>query len=90
MANLVHHATHTLAGCKKLVLTSVAVTDIERSNDSEQPSRMRKKAVPQGHSERRGESYSVPYVEPLSEATTPLVNFFRTLPGKKAKPPCGF
>ncbi len=29
MANLVHHATHTLAGCKKLVLTSVVVTDIE-------------------------------------------------------------
>jgi hypothetical protein len=51
---------------------------------------MRKKAVQQGRSEQSGESYSVPYVEPLSEATclakadsarrgTPLADFFRIL-----------
>jgi hypothetical protein len=40
---------------------------------------MRKKAVQQGRSERRGESYSVPYVEPLSDARTPLAVFFRIL-----------
>ncbi|MBH0203558.1 MAG: hypothetical protein HP496_14985, partial [Nitrospira sp.] len=32
-----------------------------------------------GRSERRGESYSGPYVEPLSEARTPLADFFRIL-----------
>jgi hypothetical protein len=40
---------------------------------------MRKKAVQQGRSEQRGESYSVPYVEPLSDARTPLAGFFRIL-----------
>jgi hypothetical protein len=37
---------------------------------------MFKKAVQQGHSERRGEAYSLLYVEPLSEARTPLADFF--------------
>ena len=47
-------------------------------------------AVQQGRSERRGESYSAPYVEPLSDATclrealrrrqeTPLADFFSIL-----------
>ncbi len=45
---------------------------------------MRKKAVQQGRSERRGESYSVPYVEPLSDARTPLADFFRILPVQPA------
>ena len=36
-------------------------------------------AVQQGRSERRGESYSAPYVEPLSDARMPLVVFFRIL-----------
>ena len=40
---------------------------------------MRKKAVQQGRSERRGESYSGPYVEPLSDARTPVAVFFRIL-----------
>jgi hypothetical protein len=40
---------------------------------------MRKKAVQQGRSERRGDAYSVPYVEPLSDARTPLAVFFRIL-----------
>jgi hypothetical protein len=42
---------------------------------------MRKKAVQQGRSERRGDAYSVPYVEPLSDARTPLAVFFRILLG---------
>jgi hypothetical protein len=33
-------------------------------------------AVQQGRSERRGESYSVLYVEPLSDARTMLADFF--------------
>ena len=40
---------------------------------------MLKKAVQQGRSKRRGESYSVPYVEPLSAARTPLADFFSIL-----------
>ena len=36
-------------------------------------------AVQQGRSKRRGESYSVPYVEPLSDARTPLADFFSIL-----------
>jgi len=43
------------------------------------PCRMRKKSVQQGRSERRGESYSLPYVERLSDARTPLAAFFRIL-----------
>ena len=40
---------------------------------------MFKKAVQQGRNERRGESYSLPYVEPLSDARTPVAVFFRIL-----------
>lgn len=40
---------------------------------------MLKKAVQQGRSERRGESYSFLYVEPLSDARTPLADFFSIL-----------
>ena len=43
------------------------------------PSRMLRKAVQQGRSERRGESYFVSYVEPLSEARTKLADFFSIL-----------
>ncbi len=44
---------------------------------------MHKKAVQQDRSERkrRGESYSGPYVESLSDARTPLAVFFRILLG---------
>jgi hypothetical protein len=38
-------------------------------------------AVQRGRSERRGESYSVPYVEPLSDARTKLADFFSILLG---------
>lgn len=41
--------------------------------------RMLKKAALQGHSERRGEAYFVPYVEPLSNARTPLAAFLSIL-----------
>ncbi len=41
--------------------------------------RMRKKAVQQGRSERRGGIVLVPYGEPLSDARTPLAAFFRIL-----------
>ena len=40
---------------------------------------MLKKAVRQGLSERKGDAYSVPYVEPLSEARTTLADFFSFL-----------
>ena len=36
-------------------------------------------AVQRGRNERRGESYSVPYVEPLSDARTKLADFFSIL-----------
>jgi hypothetical protein len=35
----------------------------------------------QGRSERRGESYFVPYVEPLSDTRTRLADFFNILLG---------
>ncbi len=41
--------------------------------------RMFKMSVQQGRSERRGESYFVPYVEPLSIARTTLADFFSIL-----------
>jgi hypothetical protein len=43
------------------------------------PRRLFRKAVQQGRSERRGESYSLPYVEPLSDARTPLADFVNSL-----------
>ena len=46
------------------------------------PHRLFRKAIQQGRSERRGESYSLPYGEPLSEARTPLVDFVNSLLGR--------
>ncbi len=43
------------------------------------PRRLFRKTVQQGRSERRGESYSVPYGEPLSDARTPLADFLNSL-----------
>ena len=40
---------------------------------------MIKKAVQQDRSERRGEAHSVPYVESLTHARTPLADFFSIL-----------
>ncbi len=40
---------------------------------------MVKKVVQQGRSERRGDAYFVPYVEPLSDARTKLADFFTIL-----------
>jgi hypothetical protein len=45
----------------------------------ERSRRMLKMAVQQGRNERRGDAYSVPYVEPLSEARTKLAVFFSIL-----------
>ena len=41
--------------------------------------RLFRKAVQQGRSERRGDAYSVRYVEPLSDARTPLADFINSL-----------
>ncbi len=41
--------------------------------------RMFKKAFRQGRSERRGESYSLPYAEPLSDARTQPEDSFNIL-----------
>jgi hypothetical protein len=41
--------------------------------------RLFRKTVQQGRSERRGEAYSVPFVEPLSDARTPLADFVNSL-----------
>ena len=49
------------------------------------PHRLFRKAVQQGRSERRGESYSLPYGEPLSEASTPLAAFVNSLLGSIVK-----
>jgi hypothetical protein len=43
------------------------------------PRRLFRKAVQQGRSERRGESYSGPYVESLSDVRTPLAAFLNSL-----------
>ena len=42
-------------------------------------------AVQQGHSEKRGEAYSVLYVEPLSDARTTLADFFSIQLGEKER-----
>jgi hypothetical protein len=41
--------------------------------------RLFRKAVQQGRSKRRGEAYSLQYVEPLSAARTPLADFVNSL-----------
>ena len=43
------------------------------------PRRLFRKAVQQGRGERRGDAYSVPYVEPLSDARTPLAALLNSL-----------
>jgi hypothetical protein len=43
--------------------------------------RLLRKTVQQGRSERRGDAYSVPYVEPLSDARTTLADFVNSLLG---------
>ncbi len=50
---------------------------------------MVKMAVQRGRNERRGESYSAPYVEPLSDTRTKLADFFNILlviPGRARRP----
>jgi len=45
--------------------------------------RLFRKAVQQGRSKRRGEAYPLWYVEPLSAARTPLVDFLNSLLAKR-------
>ena len=45
----------------------------------EQPAQDGQKAVQRGRSERRGESYALPYVEPLSDAGTKPADVFNIL-----------
>ena len=47
-------------------------------------SRMFKKILQQGRSERKGEAYSLLYVETLSDMRTKLGDFFNILPGWKS------
>jgi hypothetical protein len=54
-------------------------TTPEITDGSSMACRLFRKAVQQGRSERRGESYSVPYVEPLSDARTMLADFVNSL-----------
>ena len=49
---------------------------------------MLKKAAQQGRSKRRGDAYSVRYGEPLSEARTPLADFFSILLAALRIVPC--
>ncbi len=50
-----------------------------RRIDSRIPCRMRTQAVPQGRSERRGESVLPPDGQPLRDASTPPADVFRIL-----------
>ena len=51
---------------------------------------MLKKAVQQGRSERRAEAYPLGYVEGLSDARTPLADFFSILLERQSgRPPRG-
>ena len=68
-----------LAGCGKTILACENFDGRRRGLTEKHPGRMLKKAVQQGRSERRGESYFVPYVEPLSEVRTKLADFFSIL-----------
>jgi hypothetical protein len=47
------------------------------------PRRLFRKAVQQGRSELRGSTYSLPYVEPLSDERTPLADFVNSLIGDR-------
>jgi len=87
MATSPQHSARTLSHSRSILLADCEKTTLARENfdgsrcglTEEHPSRMLKKAVQQGRSERRGESYFVPYVEPLSEARTKLADFFSIL-----------
>ena len=49
------------------------------TNETRMSRRLFRKAVQQGRSTRRGDAYSLPYVEPLSVARTPLADFVNSL-----------
>jgi hypothetical protein len=72
----IHHST--LTGCGKTLCTRQNFFGLYVWDKRSTPRRMLKKAGQQGRSERRGEA-SLRYVEPLSDARTPLADFFSIL-----------
>ena len=71
----------SLAGCGKTIEARWEFNGPRACGNEKMPLRMLKRAVQQGRSKRSGESYFVPYVEPLSEARTKLANLFSILLG---------
>ena len=55
---------------------------LRSQTELEWPAGCSERPVQQGRSKRRGESYSPPYVEPLSVARTPLADFVNSLLGR--------
>jgi hypothetical protein len=68
-----------LPGCGKPQFILKAHYDLTNGDGARTARRMLKMTVHRGRSERRGESYSGPYVEPLSDARTKLADFFTIL-----------
>ena len=73
-----------LAGCGKALWAHRNFTALHIWDNRNTSRRMLKKAVQQGRSERRGEA-TLRYVEPLSDARTPLADFFSILLERLAK-----
>ena len=70
-----------LAGCGKTIVARWTFKGSRVWGNGRILGRMLKKFVQQGRSTRRGDAYSVRYVEPLSKARTPLAGFFSILLG---------
>ena len=68
-----------LPGCGKPQFILKAHYDLTNGDGARTARRMLKMAIQRGRSERRGESYSLSYVEPLSDARTKLADFFTIL-----------
>ncbi len=71
-------SSYRLAGCGKTRCMHKTQNESSLRCRCQNRLRMLKKAVQQGRSERRGEAYAR-YVEPLSDARTPLADFFSFL-----------
>jgi hypothetical protein len=68
-----------LAGCGKTIVARWTFKGPRVWGNGRIPGRMLKKFVQQGRSTRRGDAYSVRYVEPLNKARTKLADFFSIL-----------
>jgi hypothetical protein len=73
------HAGFLLAGCGNTIVARWKFNGPHVWGTGRIPGRMLKKFAQQGRSERRGDAYSVRYVEPLSKARTLLADFFSIL-----------